>query len=234
MRTPRSGWCRSGPASAPGSPLRPARRTRLPALLTRMSIRPNCSTAVLHQRLAVGGLAHVAGHRQRVAQPRGQVEIVLVPAGGKDDAGARAVQHLREAPAKPGGRPGHDRDASPRSGRAARSRDQAVEPPGRVLDRHDLHVGVAGAAGEIAHGRGADEGADRLRVGPTRPCGRHQIALAAAKNRSISSPGAVNVSAARSSTTSTVPPGRTAARACRSASTGRGKSCTHSMRSTRS
>ena len=31
--------------------------------------------------------------------------------------------------------------------------------------------------------------------GPTRPCGRHQTALAAAKNRSTSSPGAVNLSA---------------------------------------
>jgi hypothetical protein len=33
--------------------------------------------------------------------------------------------------------------------------------------------------------------------GPTRPCGRHQIALADAKNRSNSSPGAVKVSAVR-------------------------------------
>jgi len=63
-----------------------------------------------HQSLAVGGVAHVAGHRQRVPQPRGQLEVCLMPARGEDDAGARAVQHLREPSAKPGGRAGHDRD----------------------------------------------------------------------------------------------------------------------------
>ena len=42
-------------------------------------------------------------------------------------------------------------------------------------------------------------GAGRMRVsagsgpGPTRPCGRHQIALAAGKKRSVSSPGAVKL-----------------------------------------
>ena len=75
-----------------------------------MSIWPKRPVAASHQSLTVGGAAHVAGHRQRVPQPRGQLEVFLMPAGGEDDAGARAVQHLRESPAKPGGRAGHDRD----------------------------------------------------------------------------------------------------------------------------
>jgi hypothetical protein len=33
-----------------------------------------------------------------------------MPTGGQDDAGARAVQHLREPPAKSRGRASHDRD----------------------------------------------------------------------------------------------------------------------------
>jgi len=89
-----------------------------------------------------------------------------MPAGGEDDAGARAGQHLSEPSAKPGGCAGHDRDPA------------------------------------IERGHGTS---------------RYQIAPAAAK-RSISSPGAVKDSAARSSTTRTVPPGRAAARACGSAS----------------
>jgi hypothetical protein len=39
-----------------------------------------------HQRLAVRGAAHVAGHRQRVHQPRSQLEVCLMSAEGEDDS----------------------------------------------------------------------------------------------------------------------------------------------------
>ena len=51
------------------------------------------------QSLAIGGDPHVAGHWPCVAQLRGQVEVLPVPAGGEDEAGPRPVQHLREAAA---------------------------------------------------------------------------------------------------------------------------------------
>ena len=60
--------------------------------------------------LAVGRVADVARHRQRLAQLRGELDVEVVAAGGEDDAGPRAVQHLREAPAQARRRAGHDRD----------------------------------------------------------------------------------------------------------------------------
>jgi hypothetical protein len=60
--------------------------------------------------LAVGRVAAVARHRQGLAQLRGERDVEVVAAGGEDDAGARAVQHLCEAPAQARRRAGHERD----------------------------------------------------------------------------------------------------------------------------
>ena len=105
----------------------------------------------------------------------------------------------------------------------------AVRPALVGRDREQAELATALAGARAGHGRAV------LLLGEA-GMGKSVLAdwLAAAKKRSVSSPGAVKLSAARSSTTRTVPPGRTAARAYRNTSTGRGKSCTHSMSSTRS
>ena len=64
----------------------------------------------MHECLTVGGVADVARHRQRLVELRGELDVEVVAAGGEDDAGACAVQHLREAPAQARRRAGHDRD----------------------------------------------------------------------------------------------------------------------------
>jgi hypothetical protein len=84
-----------------------------------------------------------------------------MPSGGEDDAGTRAVQHLRESPATSRGRAGHDRDPAIERGHDA-SRQNRLD---RTPDRQDLGGGVARRAGEVTHGRRADEGAGRFRVG---------------------------------------------------------------------
>ena len=64
------------------------------------------------QVCAAGGLADVAGHRQRLVQRGGERDVGVVAAGGEDDAGTGAVQGLGETRAQAGRRAGDDRDTA--------------------------------------------------------------------------------------------------------------------------
>ena len=72
----------------------------MPALLTRMSIRPKRSMA------AVTNVWRSVGDRtsQRTAcsQPDSQFDVGIVPARGQDDAGASRIEHANEALAEAG------------------------------------------------------------------------------------------------------------------------------------
>ena len=112
-----------------------------------------------------------------------------------------------------------------RAGRGGRSR---CRPAGRRRGRSRPGRRARGRCSARMTVPSAAEGCSASWVG------RQWVTLQPYIIRSTSSPGAVNVSATRSSTTSTVPPGASAARAARSASTGRAMSCSASRMRIRS
>ena len=194
--------------------------------------------------LAIRGQSHVAGDRDRVAQLAGKFDVLLDPSRGKHDRSPGRVKHLGETAAEPRRRTRDQRDATvePKggdridhdAGQGRRCGLQAVEAPERVLNGQDLRARIPSAIGQRLHHRGPEQSADRLGIRTDDARGRHHKALDMARKRCPSSPGAVSNGSARSSMMMTLPPGRSAARALRRASTGRGRSCRHSKKNTTS
>ena len=86
----------------------------MPALLTRMSTRPNSSMASATRSVHDCGSATSVRGRQRAAagglDERGGVGEPVHPAGAERDVGAGLGQALRERDAQPAGGAGHDGD----------------------------------------------------------------------------------------------------------------------------